>query len=100
MLKLVFLEAASADIGRYSEKIYEYTEHSSSVKSYFDRIKKACDQISAFPYSCPVYRPVHPLDLEFRIKTVGNYNLFYFVDEASDTVAVARVILAKKEERI
>ena len=86
MFKLVFLETASADLGHYADKIYD--------------MKNACDQIVSFPHSCPVYRPVRPVDLEFRLKSVGNYNIFYIVDEASETVIISRIILAKKEIRL
>ena len=99
MFKLVFLETASADLGYYADKIYEYTGHRSSVRSFLDSIKNACDQLSLFPHSCPVYHPVRPVDIEFRLKAAGNYNIFYIADEASETVIVSRIILAKKEIR-
>lgn len=99
MYKLVFLEQASADIDHYAEKIFEYTEHRSSVKEFFDSIKFTCDQIAAFPYSCPVYQPVRSLDFEFRVKAFGNYSLFYIVNEADETIVVARIVLTKSEER-
>ena len=99
MFKLVFLETASADLGHYADKIYEYTGHRSSVITFLDSMKNACDQIVSFPHSCPVYRPVRPVDFEFRLKAAGNNNIFYIVDEASETVIISRIILAKKEIR-
>ena len=52
--------------------------------------------LAEFPYSHPAYNPIRPLRHEYRRIMVGNYGVFYWVDEQSQTVTVSRVIYAKR----
>lgn len=54
------------------------------------------EQISAFPYSRPVFLPIRPLSHEYRRAPIKNYMLFYWIDEPQKTVTIARVIYAKR----
>lgn len=58
---------------------------------------EAAQQAAQFPYSNGAYRPLHPLGKEYRKATVGNYLMFYWVEEDTKTVVIARVVYGRMD---
>ena len=56
---------------------------------------EAGDSLLPFPYVYLVYLPIRQLGHEYRKLTVGNYFMFYWVDEEKKTVPVSRVLWKK-----
>lgn len=61
------------------------------AKKFIDETEKLRD----FPYSFPAYYPIRPLEREYRKLIVDNYIVFYWVDEVTNCITVARVIYAR-----
>nr|WP_276310814.1 type II toxin-antitoxin system RelE/ParE family toxin [Bifidobacterium sp. SO4] len=59
-------------------------------------LNAAIEGLADFPYSHPSYIPIRPLRHEYRRVMVGNYGIFYWVDEPAKTVTVSRVIYARR----
>lgn len=68
-----------------------------AAESLMRRLGDAAQALSSFPYSHPSYRPVRPLLHDYRRVMVGNYAMFYWVDDDKHTVTVARVIYARRD---
>ncbi|WP_207763389.1 type II toxin-antitoxin system RelE/ParE family toxin [Bifidobacterium margollesii] len=60
-------------------------------------LNAAIENLAEFPYSHPSYMPIRPLRHEYRRVMVGNYGVFYWVDEQAATVTVARVVYARRD---
>lgn len=58
---------------------------------------EAGERIPDFPYASPVYRPIRPLEQEYRRLLVRNYAMFYRVDEAVKLATVVRVVYARRD---
>ena len=57
----------------------------------------AAQQAAQFPYSNEAYRPLLPLRKEYRKATAGSYLMFYWVEEDTKTVVIARVIYGRMD---
>lgn len=59
-----------------------------------EKFVAAAEELSDFPYRSRVYSPARPLSREYRKVLVGNYLMFYWIDEDLKIVTIARVIYA------
>ena len=85
MYRLKFLPVAKADrivIRQYLAQFYE-----STVQNFFVLLKTRISQLKQFPFSCPPYEDAN----DYRMMIVGDYRLFYKVDEATKTVEIHRI---------
>ena len=57
----------------------------------------AAQQAAQFPYSNEAYRPLRPLRKEYRKATAGSYLMFYWVEEDTKTVVIARAIYGRRQ---
>ena len=83
--RVVFLDEAKADIDDIEEYLSQF--YASTVRNFFDKLKKQVFMLEDTPYMCPVYEE----DPFFRRMVVGDYLLFYSVDEARNLVPVHRI---------
>ena len=61
-----------------------------------DELTKKINSLAKRPYINPAYVPIRPLKHDYRKLIVKNYIVFYWVDEETETVTVARVIYSKR----
>ena len=64
------------------------------AKNLIDRILKAVGELSTFPLRNPVYEKEPWKSRGLRKMKVGNYLVFYLIDEKSNTVVVLHVFYA------
>ena len=70
------------EIRKYLSQYYE-----STVKRFFSLLREKTAQLKEFPYSCPVYEDDH----DYRRLVVGDYLVFYMVNEDDKTVEIHRI---------
>jgi len=58
-----------------------------TVKKFFKLLKSKTARLKSYPYSCPKYED----DPDYRVLVVGDYLVFYMVDEQNKTVVVHRI---------
>ena len=58
-----------------------------SVNKFFALLKKKTERLKDFPYSCPQYED----DPDYRKLVVGEYLVFYMVNENDKTVEIHRI---------
>ena len=70
------------------EEIRDYLSqyHESTVRKFFVLLREKTAQLKDFPYSCPEYEH----DTNHRRLVVGDYLVFYMVNE--DTKTIERII--------
>ena len=79
-----------AEIKQYLSQYY-----ASTVKKFFALLKKRIAQVKQFPYSSPVYED----DADYRRLVVGDYLVFYMIDEANKIVEIHRIFHGLKDIR-
>ena len=97
MYKLEYLPIARQDMVDIARYISGQLQNQAAAERLAVKLIAAADGILAFPYANPAYTPIRPLKHEYRKLLVENYLLFYWVDERSRTVTVARVIYARRD---
>lgn len=97
MYKLEYLPVARQDLVEIVSYISKQLRNPGAAASLAAKFLEAGERIAQAPYTYPAYRPLRALQHEYRKCLVGNYLMFYWVDEAAQTVTVARVIYARRD---
>lgn len=63
---------------------------------FAEEMVEKIESLSSFPYSNSVYSPVRKLKKEYRRLQIKNFIAFYYVDEKTKVVTVARVLYNKR----
>ncbi|MFV0504678.1 MAG: type II toxin-antitoxin system RelE/ParE family toxin [Lachnospirales bacterium] len=63
---------------------------------FVDEMVEKIECLSLFSYSNFVYFPVRQLEKEYRKLLMKNFIIFYYVDEKSKVVTVARVLYNRR----
>ena len=80
-------------VDRENIKIYLSKFYPGTVKRFFSLLKKRTTQLKTFPYSCPKYED----DPDYRILVVGDYLVFYIVNEETKIVEVHRIFHGSRD---
>ncbi len=83
-----------ADIARY---ISQELNNPDAAKKLAKEMIEAAQRLPGFPYANKALLPIKPLKHEYRRLLIKNYILFYWIDERTKTISVARVIYAKRD---
>lgn len=67
-----------------------------AAESLAQGFSSAVDSLADMPWSHRAYVPVRPLGHEYRRVYVGDYAMFYWIDEPEKRVTVARVVYARR----
>jgi addiction module RelE/StbE family toxin len=74
---------------------YLATYYESTVKRFFTQLKEKTTLLKEYPYSCPIYED----DPDYRTLAVGDYLVFYIVDEENKTIEIHRILHGTKDIR-
>ncbi|GBR77353.1 toxin ParE [Candidatus Termititenax dinenymphae] len=94
MLNVRYLPLAKKDLHDIVEYIAGVLKSPQAAANFLSAVEKALEHLQTFPFSCRVYQSIETLNLEYRVKLVGNYLLFYVV--LDNVLEVHRVIYAKR----
>ena len=76
------------EVKAYLAKYYE-----STVNDFFALLKEKTTRLKEFPYSCPIYED----DPDYRKLVVGDYLVFYMVNEENKTVEIHRIFHGSRD---
>ena len=79
------------------EAIRDYLSqfYNETSKKFFALLKKKTARLKDYPYSCPVYED----DIDYRRLVVGDYLVFYMVNENEKTVEIHRILHGAQDIR-
>ena len=102
MYDLTYLPHALQDIVEIAEYIKVQLNNPEAASRLTDEMIKKAESLTQFPYANFVYIPIKPLEREYRRIFVGNYTMFYYIDEEYKQITIARVIYTRRnlEENI
>ena len=67
--------------------------HESTANKFFSLLHKKINQIKIFPYSCPIYED----DPDYRKMVVGDYLVFYQINENDKSIEVHRIFHGSRD---
>jgi len=82
---LKYLPETVTDRAEIKDYLSQY--YVSTVKKFFVLLKVRIAQLKIYPYSCPVYED----DPDYRVLVVGEYLVFYTINEEDKTVEIHRI---------
>ena len=85
MFQLKYLPDAVTDRATIETYLSQY--YKGTAKKFFDLLKKKTSRLKEFPYSCSVYTD----DPDYRRLVVGEYLVFYIVNEEYRTIEIHRI---------
>lgn len=91
-----YLPSAIQDLRDIVFYISHELSNPASAESLAEEIVAKIDKSVVFPYAYPAYRPIRPLEHEYRRMAVKNYLVFYWVEEEKQLVTVARVVYGRR----
>ena len=97
MYKLEYLPSAVADMVDVITYISQHLCPPQAAEKLMEAFGYAAQQVAQFPHSNGAYRPLRPLGKEYRKAAVCNYLMFYWVDEDTKTVVIARVVYGRMD---
>ena len=97
MYKLEYLPSAVADMVDAVTYISQHLCPPQAAEKLMEAFGEAAQQAAQFPYSNGAYRPLRPLGKEYRKAAVCNYLMFYWLEEDTKTVVIARAIYGRRQ---
>ena len=94
---LVYLPVARRDMVEIVEYVSRRLGNPIAAAELAEKLIAGAESIPAFPYANPVKTTLRPLAHEYRFLIIGNYQMFYRVDETAREVLIARVIYAGRD---
>ncbi len=96
MYKIEYLPIAQNDMVDIVKYISNELQSPLVAEKFAVEMIEKIESLSLFPYSNSVYFPVRKLKKEYRRLQIKNFIAFYYVDEQSKVVTVARVLYNKR----
>ena len=96
MYEVSFLPIAMQDAVEIVQYIKCELKNTSAAEKFSKDIRKSAKALETFPYKNSAYFPVRTLKHEYRKQIIGNYFMFYWVDEEKRSVTIARIIYARR----
>ena len=92
---VVFTEPAEEDLDGIYGYISQHLHNTDAARTLMESFQQKILRLEDFPLSCPVITILLP-QKEYRRLNVGNYLVFYRVDEAERCVYVVRILYASR----
>jgi len=83
--QIKYLPETTTDLAEIRAYLIQYYE--STDKKFFALLKEKITRLTKFPYSCHIYED----DPDYRRLVVGDYLVFYMVNEGNKTVEIHRI---------
>ena len=94
MPEIKYLPSFYHELDAIVEYITYTLEAPRAASNLLDELEKSINELKAFPLARRLYRPIKPIETEYRILTVKNYLVFYVVLE--DIIEIHRIIYKKR----
>jgi len=91
--RINYLPDATEDRDVIREYLSQYYE--STVRNFFTLLRKRVAQLKEHPYSCPAYEH----DPDYRVLVVGDYLVFYVVNDNDNIVEIHRIFHKSRDIR-
>ena len=84
--RLKYMEDTIADRDKIKAHLSKF--YPGTAKRFFSLLKKKTTRLKTYPESCPVYED----DPDYRRLVVGDYLVFYMINDNAKTVEIHRIL--------
>jgi len=95
MHSVQYLPLAVNDLRDIVKYIAHKLEAPRAAENLIKKIDKEVQKIAENPFRCHLYAPLEKLKYEYRVLHVGNYSLFYTVD--NEKIEIHRVLYSQRD---
>lgn len=96
--RVEYLPVAREDIVGIASYVAGELHNAPAARKLARGLVSGAESLAEMPYRQPVYRAAGPLRREYRCLRVGNYAIFYWVEEDPEpVVTVARVLYKRRD---
>ena len=95
--KVEYLPIAMQDMVDIVSYISGELDNPEAAQGLAEKLIAAGDTLGNHPYKNRNYNPAKKLKYEYRRVLVGNYGMYYWVDEEAHVVTIARVIYQRRD---
>ena len=92
-----FSEQGNHDFDEIIRYINDELLSPQAAQKFFSAVNEKLLLLQNFPYLYPLYRDGKFLNEEFRFVTIGNYLMFYLVDDDKAIVSIARILYGRRD---
>lgn len=97
MYKVEYLPLAKNDLIDIIKYISNDLQSPLVANRLAEEIVVKIEKLSLFPYKNSMYLPVNELETEYRKLSIKKYIVFFYIDEETKVVTIARVIYNKRD---
>jgi len=94
MIEIKYLPSFQQELSAIVEYITFTLEAPQAALNLLDELEKSIDDLKLYPLAHRLYRPIKPIQADYRVLTVKNYFVFYVVH--GETVEIHRIIYKKR----
>jgi len=94
MPEIKYLPSFQQELNAIVEYIIFTLEAPQAALNLLDELEKSINNLKTFPLAHRLYRPVKPIQTEYRVLTVKNHLVFYVV--LDETIEIHRIIYRKR----
>ncbi|MDR0289401.1 MAG: type II toxin-antitoxin system RelE/ParE family toxin [Treponema sp.] len=94
MPEITYLPSFQQELNSIVDYITFTLEAPRAAVNLLDELEKAINALKIFPLAHRLYRPIRPIQTEYRVLPVKNYLVFYVVLEK--TIEIHRIIFKKR----
>jgi len=95
MPEIKYLPSFYQELNAIVEYITYTLEAPRAASNLLDELEQSINNLKVFPLSHRLYRPIKPIQTEYRVLTVKNYLVFYVVLKKS--IEIHRIIYKKRD---
>ena len=95
--RIKFTELAAQDLSDIVEYISEKLYSPGAAERFYSEVDKRLDKTSENPFIYPLTRDEKLSAEGYRVAVIGNYLLFYLVDEVNMIAYIIRIVYGKRD---
>ena len=97
MYRIEYLPIAVHDLEKIIAYIAGELNNPEAANALLDDLDQGVGKLAEFPLAFKVYRPLGPLETEYRVLPVKRYLLFYTIRENEQRIEVHRILYARMD---
>jgi len=97
MYKINLAKTMKTDFGRITQYIRDELYNSGAAEKFATNTGKKLENLNPFPKKYTVHESVNSLDYEYRRFIVGNYIVFYTIDEENNKISIIRILHERQD---
>jgi addiction module RelE/StbE family toxin len=94
--KVKYSQQSSADLTEIIRYINDELFSPQAAERFLNEVTRKTDLLSENPYLFPIYQDEKLVQDGYRFIAIGNYLLFYIVDDINTIVNIVRIIYGKR----